>query len=234
MNSSGKIFQIEQYLPPASANGGEGERHAEIIAELAALRGLIEPTSEASKALLENLQHDMQEAFRLKAELDAIMGSIVRTKAEIATLHYAGAQGREISTATDELGAVVMGTEAATHTILEAAESIDAIAADLSGQLTGIQAEAIQAISDKVVTIFEACNFQDITGQRIGKVISSMRFVEDRVGRMIEIWGGIESFNDVAPEVDPNREGDRALLNGPALDVDPDKTSQDEIDALFN
>ena len=32
----------------------------------------------------------------------------------------------------------------------------------------------------------------------------------------------------------PAREGDAALLNGPALDTDENVASQDEIDALFN
>ena len=90
-----------------------------------------------------------------------------------------------------------------------------------------------QRISDRVITIFEACNFQDITGQRISKVVGSMKFIEERVTQMAHIWGGLESFNDMEAFTMPEREGDEALLNGPALDGDPMRTSQDAIDALF-
>jgi chemotaxis protein CheZ len=50
---------------------------------------------------------------------------------------------------------------------------------------------------------------------------------------MAHIWGGLESFSDVEAFQIPEREGDEALLNGPALDSDPTRTSQDAIDALF-
>ena len=135
---------------------------------------------------------------------------------------------------TDELGAVVCGTEAATNSILAAAEEIDEITGELASQLSGPDAEMARQISDRVITIFfEACNFQDITGQRISKVVGSMKFIEERMTQMAQIWGGLESFNDVEAFQMPEREGDEALLNGPAMDGDPNRTSQDAIDALF-
>ena len=68
-----------------------------------------------------------------------------------------------------------------------------------------------------MISIFEACNFQDITGQRISKVVGAMKFVEERVHHMMEIWGGMESFKDIETIDDPKRQGEKALLNGPAL-----------------
>ena len=124
-------------------------------------------------------------------------------------------------------------TEAATNSILAASEEIDEITGKLASQLSGPDAEMARQISDRVITIFEACNFQDITGQRISKVVGSMKFIEERVTQMAQIWGGLESFNDVEAFKMPEREGDEALLNGPALDGDPNRTSQDAIDALF-
>ncbi|WP_244622960.1 protein phosphatase CheZ [Microvirga brassicacearum] len=150
------------------------------------------------------------------------------------TLHYAGAQGQEIASATDELGAVVLGTETATHTILEAAEKIDELASNLAARLAGGDRDIAKEISDQVISVFEACNFQDITGQRISKVVASMRFVEERVTEMIKIWGGIESFKDIERLQGANANGEQSLLNGPALDHDPGRTSQDNIDAMFN
>jgi chemotaxis protein CheZ len=207
-------------------------RHAEVMRGIAAIHAALEPSSGASKALLDQIRTDLREALRLKEELDAITESIQRTKREIATLH-AHSPGGQVTSVTDELGAVVSGTEAATHSILTAAEEIDEITGALASHLSGPHAEMTRQISERVITIFEACNFQDITGQRIGKVVSSMMFIEERVTKMAQIWGGLESFNDVEALQMPEREGDEALLNGPALDGDPTRTSQDDIDALF-
>jgi len=207
-------------------------RHAEIMRGLTAIQSALEPDCGASKALMDHIRSDLREAMKLKEELDAITASIQRTKQEIATLRSIS-PGREPSSVTDELGAVVSGTEAATNSILAAAEEIDEIAGTLGAYLPEPEADKVRRISEKVVTIFEACNFQDITGQRISKVVNSMRFIEERVNQMVQIWGGLDSFNDVEALQLDQREGDEALLNGPALDWDPTRKSQDDIDALF-
>ncbi|MEH0071532.1 protein phosphatase CheZ [Pannonibacter sp. Pt2-lr] len=90
-----------------------------------------------------------------------------------------------------------------------------------------------QDIQEKVIQIFEACNFQDLTGQRITKVINTLRFIEERIIDMMNIWGGIESFNDLEVKMRAQAEGDAALLNGPSLKTDSNVASQDDIDALF-
>jgi chemotaxis protein CheZ len=201
---------------------------------LGAIKESIVPARELSTSLLEEHRRDMQEALRLKVELDSIYASIEQTKREIATLRYAGAQGQEITRVTDELGAIVLGTETATNSILAAAERIDDLSSNLSSRLSGSDQDIAREILDHVINIFEACNFQDITGQRISKVVNAMRFVEERVHHMIEIWGGLESFKDVETVDDARRQGDAALLNGPALATDKGVTSQDDIDALFS
>jgi len=209
------------------------ERHAEIMNLLGVIKEAIVPAKELSASLIEEHRKDMQEAMRLKVELDSIYEAIERTKREIATLRYAGAQGQEINRVTDELGAIVLGTETATNAILAAAERIDELSGNLAARLSGGDQEIAGEISDQVISIFEACNFQDITGQRISKVVNAMRFVEERVHEMIEIWGGLESFKDIDTS-EQARDGDEALLNGPALATDKGITSQDAIDALFS
>ncbi|MGO4574305.1 protein phosphatase CheZ [Microvirga sp. 2TAF3] len=232
--TSRKNYRIEGSHAHVAADPVASERHLEIMEAFASLRSLIQPANEVSQNLLEERRRDLQEAFRLKVEMDAISEAIQRTKREIATLHYAGSQGREMSRVTDELGAIVLGTETATHAILAAAEKVDELAGNLAARVSGGDKEIAREISEQVINIFEACNFQDITGQRISKVVAAMRFVDERVTQMIEIWGGLESFKDVAISGIPERTGDRALLNGPALEQDEDRTSQDDIDALFN
>src|SRR6267154_1076994 len=90
-----------------------------------------------------------------------------------------------------------------------------------------------RAIQERVVKVFEACNFQDITGQRISKVVGTWKFIEGHVEQMMNIWGGMDAFKEFLPEAPPERQGDAALLNGPKLEEDVGHVSQDDIDALF-
>ena len=208
-------------------------RHHELIAEIKALRTLVEPKDDAQR-ILETYQAQLNEMQKLKGELVIIHNAIIRTKQEIATLHVTGFQGQNMSRMTHELDAVVNGTEQATQTILEMVEDIDQLASNMIEQgkddaekMTG------REIQDRVVKVFEACNFQDITGQRISKVVNTWKFIENHVVQMMEIWGGIDAFKEFIPEAPAAPQGDDALLNGPKLKDDEGHASQDDIDALF-
>lgn len=218
-----------------SSNASEHERHEEIMHALAALRDHTDPEDSISQQVVETCQRDLQEAQKIKDELTQIHDAIADTKREIATLHDAGRDDLKVSRMTDELGAIVEGTEEATETILSAAELIDNNATDLIATLRQ-QLNKDQAcdIQEQVVKIFEACNFQDLTGQRITKVVNAFLFIEQRVDRMMEIWGGIEGFKDVETVSLPERTDHEELLNGPALEEDENVASQDDIDALFD
>jgi chemotaxis protein CheZ len=85
-----------------------------------------------------------------------------------------------------------------------------------------------------VVGIFEACNFQDLTGQRISKVMTTMKFIEHHINVMMDIWGGVDAIKQHAPPVIDTRVGDARLLNGPKGPDEEGHASQDDIDALFN
>ncbi len=91
-----------------------------------------------------------------------------------------------------------------------------------------------EEIQERVVSIFEACNFQDLTGQRISKVMGTMKFIEQHINEMMNIWGGVDAIKAHAPPIVDTREGDDKLLNGPKLDGDVGHASQDDIDAMFN
>jgi chemotaxis protein CheZ len=208
-------------------------RHHELIAEIKALRTLVEPKDDAQR-ILDTYQAQLSEMQRLKGELVIIHNAIVRTKQEIATLHVTGFHGQSVSRMTHELDAVVNGTEQATQTILNMVEDIDQFASTMIEQGKDDAEKQIgHEIQDRVVRVFEACNFQDITGQRISKVVNTWKFIENHVEQMMEIWGGIDAFKEFIPEEPPKPEGDAALLNGPKLDEDVGHASQDDIDALF-
>ncbi|CTQ52588.1 chemotaxis regulator CheZ [Roseibium album] len=221
----------------------EERRHQELLAEISTLKSMVQNGTGQDAALdpqamgeqfMAEFRKELSEAAKLKVELDAIYEAIAQTKKEIATLHHTtGSEGEDMTRVTNELDAVVDGTEGATENILTAAEFIDETANTLSARLEAQDAELAGDIQDKVIQIFEACNFQDLTGQRITKVVSTLRFVEDRIVQMMDIWGGIETFKEIEVEKKDFKEGDAALLNGPALENDTDVASQDDIDALF-
>ncbi len=241
MRATKRAFRIEtisrpeampSYVGPAAANG---HGHHEILSELKQLKALIRPAEEVTKQMIDAYRAEMQEAMKLKAELDQIWQAIDQTKHEIATLHVTGFKGKQMTRVTHELDAIVSGTEQATEGILSAAEGIDHIASQLAAKLKSTQDKAaVDDIQQKIVTIFEHCNFQDLTGQRITKVVNTLKFIEDRIVKMMEIWGGLESFKDIEVEVIAEVSGDAALLNGPKLAEDAGHASQDDIDALFN
>jgi chemotaxis protein CheZ len=230
-----KVFRVETFTRPRNGAAERAYPHDEIMAELKALRSLVQPQEDVSLRMVEAYKAEIAEAQKLKAELDLIYDAINRTKQEIATLHRTGFEGPEMKRVTHELDAIVGGTETATEGILSAAEFIDQAANTLSAAVKSEHDKALaHDIQDHVVQIFEACNFQDLTGQRITKVVGTLKFIETHIVRMMEIWGGIESFKDIAPTEMAAREGDTRLVNGPRLDGDLGHASQDEIDALFN
>jgi chemotaxis protein CheZ len=247
-----KRFRIEELQPVAAtavdiAPDDPAPQHQQIMAELKAIRAqmahpgapAVESSAGASAevmTMLETYRAQIEQCEKLKIELDLIHSAIDKTKQEIAALHGKSFDGPEMAKVTGELGAIVGGTEEATQRILEAVEEIDQAAGAISKTDSPDQhARLCQDIQDRVVSIFEACNFQDLTGQRISKVMTTMRFIEHHINVMMEIWGGVDAIKAHAPAVLDEREGDARLLNGPRLrDDDEGHASQDDIDALFN
>ncbi|MGH6702506.1 MAG: protein phosphatase CheZ [Bradyrhizobium sp.] len=252
-----KRFRIEEVfagdLPPLAMMDGEvGPMHQEIMNELRAIRSQMaaplrgaasgtagETVSEQevadALALLQTYRAQIEQCEKLKVELDLIYDAISRTKREIAVLHGKSFNGEEMARVNGELGAVVGGTEEATQQILEAAESIDQAASALMKVNSPDQRKLLsEEIQERVVSIFEACNFQDLTGQRIKKVMTTMKFIENHITIMMEIWGGIDAIKSHAPPIVDIREGDERLLNGPKLAGETGHASQDDIDALFD
>jgi chemotaxis protein CheZ len=260
MSANRKRFRIEQAIlgeapmpEPVVTEGGDiGPMHREIMAELRFIRAQMAvsasraaggESTEASvarevaetQALLETYRAQIEQCEKLKVEIDLIHDAISRTKREIAVLHGKSFNGEEMAKVNGELGAVVGGTEQATQQILEATEAIDQAATALSKNISPDQQKLLsEEIQERVVSIFEACNFQDLTGQRISKVMTTMKFIEQHINAMMDIWGGVDAIKAHAPPIVDTREGDAKLLNGPKLDGDVGHASQDDIDALFD
>src|SRR6202046_3518235 len=246
-----EAFSGDIQLPP-EVDTEVGPIHREIMNELRAIRaqlGTVPRSSVATEtvgeataretaeahALWETYRAQIEQCEKLKVELDLIYDAINRTKREIAVLHGTSFSGEEMAKVNGELGAVVGGTEEATQQILEAVEAIDQAASALSKVNTPDQQKLLsEEIQERVVSIFEACNFQDLTGQRINKVMNTMKFIENHITVMMDIWGGVDAIKAHAPPIVDLREGDARLLNGPKQADDVGHASQDDIDALFD
>jgi chemotaxis protein CheZ len=246
-----KRFRIEEAGCEAASmqeatDAGLMPYHNEIMSELRAIRAQMSmPASNAAdkapatrtenmQATLDAFRAQIEQCEKLKIELDLIHEAISRTKREIAVLHGKSFSGDEMTRVTGELGAVVGGTEEATQQILEAAEAIDEAASALGKPQTPDQtARLSQDIQERVITIFEACNFQDLTGQRINKVMQTMKFIEHHIYVMMEIWGGVDAIKAHAPAIVDDRVGDARLLNGPKGIGGEGHASQGDIDAMF-
>lgn len=230
-----KIFRIEQTLQgfskpdDASATSNESAAHAEILAEIRALRAAME----AKSAPAERTDLHVQEARKLKIELDVIGDAIKQTRSEIISLQDQGFDSARVTRVIKEMDHVLSDTSGATDRILKAAEEIDENANALMGLLKGAHEQGLaQDIQDRVTAIFESCNFHDLTGQRISKIGATLKMVEDHLARMIEIWSVIERFNvdskqSAATDLDN-------LINGPKLSGETGHSTQDDIDRLFN
>lgn len=237
-----------QILPEIDAE--VGPMHREIMNELRAIRaqmaarlgatadtsgGCVVQDVADAQALLDTYRAQIEQCEKLKVELDLIYDAITRTKREIAVLHGKSFNGEEMAKVNGELGAVVGGTEEATQQILEATEAIDNAATALCKVTSPDQQKLLsEEIQERVVSIFEACNFQDLTGQRIKKVMATMKFIEHHITVMMDIWGGVDAIKSHAPPIVDSREGDAKLLNGPKSEGDVGHASQDDIDALFD
>ncbi len=180
----------------------------------------------AVREVLDSLSGDLTTTeVSLLGELEALGREVARAKSEIAALRVDDINARHIPTATDELDAVVEHTATATNEILDVCEGLEKLQAKL-------RAPHADALGVAVTRIYEACSFQDITGQRITKVVSALKVIEARVADVTRRFGGSGEASPPPPEepVTPVTEG-RALANGPQLPTAA--SSQADIDRLL-
>src|SRR6266487_953026 len=154
-----------------------------------------------------------QSVDRIRFDLFEMAKAISRTKAEIAAIKPDVEDSGKFGDVTAELDSIVQTTEAATSDILAAAEQVQEIAWTLREQ--GIDPEVCDLINAKATDIYIACAFQDLTGQRTGKVIQALRYLEGRINAMIDIWGldGNAAFRarSVAIGIEPGARARRTL-----------------------
>ena len=169
---------------------------------------------------------------RLRQELDGLMRYIQRVRQEIAAIDRPTDGDDRFESMGEQLEAVVAATGAATNTIMEAMESNEQLLDALRETITDpAQIAALDRLTANGNAVFEACAFQDITGQRVNKVVKSVTYVEERVNKLIEAWGRSE-LEEITIALEKNKTEDEKLLHGPQREGVA--ISQDDIDALFD
>ena len=168
----------------------------------------------------------------LKKELSGLLKYMKRVREEIAAINRPADEALHFDNMSDQLDAIVQATEEATNTIMGCMEKNDDIVTKLRENITDAgQLALLDQISANGADVFEACSFQDITGQRIAKVVKSVTYVEDRVNTLIAVWGK-EEIDKIEVKPDREKTADEKLLQGPSLEGEG--ISQDEIDKLFD
>lgn len=175
------------------------------------------------RAVLSTLHGDLTgNETSLLAEVEELGKTIASAKAEISALRVDDITDSHIPSATDELDAIVAHTATATDCILEVCETLDKISAKMSGPDADLMIEATSRI-------YEACSFQDITGQRISKVVLTLKTIDTKIAHILATFGvdhDAVTLNTEAGSVDVP-----SLLNGPQLPMAA--MGQSDIDKLL-
>ncbi len=173
-------------------------------------------------------ERSVQSVERIRFDLVDMSKAIARTKTEIASIKPDADHHGKFGEASEELDSVVQATEAATSDILACAERIQEMAWTLREQ--GVESEVCDLLDANATEVYTACSFQDITGQRVRKVIAVLRYLEERINAMIGIWGLDGAMAAEAAEARAVDEG-KALLNGPARPGQG--LDQDDVDMVM-
>jgi hypothetical protein len=153
-----------------------------------------------------------QDVGRLRASLKEMATAISRTKVDIASLHEVEQEHSHLFVASEALDAITRQTEQATSDILAAAEQIQESAWTLRED--GANPTLCDSLDRRATDIYTACSFQDLTAQRIAKIIQTLRYLEGRINAMIALWDGAPAPADEAAQPSPAGLDEEARRDG--------------------
>jgi chemotaxis protein CheZ len=217
-------------------SGGGGTRSAELRFRISKFRSRRNGTVPAKDAVavIDNIlaagTRISARSRKLRAEIRRLSQFIHAARSEIVAVRTDEVKKEFIPTATDELDAIIEATAEATNAIMDATETVEKV-------MGALQGEAGTRLMEATTKIYEACGFQDITGQRITKVVKALKQIEERVDAMVAAFGDETGAPAAIARAKP-KDGaakkpitDADLLNGPQLK--PAAKTQEEIDALL-
>ncbi len=140
------------------------------------------PVQDSNNIVVETLRNDLIEMAHRIAD----------TQNELSVIGLMDSDPQHLELVSGELDAITRSIEHATSEILESAEEIQEIAWTM--REGGLAVETCDALDARATKIYLACSFQDLTAQRSTKVIETMRFLENRINKMIGILQGVQGF----------------------------------------
>lgn len=148
----------------------------------------------------------------LKRELQGLFNHIQKIRSEIASIHI---PDDPFSNMSDQLEAIVKATESATHDIMQNVEEIEGFSLKLR-EVSPENTDLCENIEFNVANAIVACSFQDLTGQRVTKVVKLLKHIEHQINVLISMWGEDAIEKEKKTE---NIETDeyKKYLNGPQL-----------------
>src|SRR4051812_25372832 len=166
-------------------------------------------------------------ADALETELKALRQQIALLQTELVAVRHPRADTDRLQLASRELDAIVETTANATDNILSTAEEIGVTIDGLQRKSEDPAVdEAADKLADLITRLYTECSFQDLTGQRIRRVVNTLNFLDSKLAAMIDVFGDQLADLPMPPASDAS--GEAALLNGPQLDSVG--VSQNEID----
>lgn len=168
----------------------------------------------------ENLRGKVDNLYQ---EVWGLARDIVQARTQIAELRPGALKRENLPRAIQEMHEIVQTTEDASNAIMESAEAIT------TGMPDETDADFRDLVQNSVQRIFESCAFQDLTGQRINKVMTTLQLIDDHLEGLQELLGA--EFEDPEASAEPSSE-EEDLLAGPALEGEGN--NQDDIDKLFD
>lgn len=190
---------------------------------------------EVVQTIIDSMNRDVPSIdVSVRDDLEELASYIQETKCEIMNLSPEEISDEHLPAASVELDAIVNATEKATNTIMEATEQIEQVGDEIGG-------ETAEKILNATTQIYEACGFQDITGQRISKVVTAMQEIENKIDDLIGVFGdGDEEAREErrrAREQLRDRKRQEAIEEGELLEgpqLPETAVSQEDIDSLFD
>ncbi|WP_235035385.1 protein phosphatase CheZ [Roseomonas sp. 18066] len=204
---------------------------AAIAGEIDRLMGLPQAGSANAGADAGTAEDTAEETDRLAQAMEEMRGMsklLAETRAEVIGL------APPPMGLGDTLDAVVGETEGAAFEILRQAERAQAAAGRLHAGTSTDTGADLTEVDEAATAIVLACAFQDITGQRVRKVLSTMRAVEARVAALVALMGisPEETQAPAPPAATDEKRPDAHLLNGPSTAAQGG-LGQSAVDDLF-
>lgn len=165
---------------------------------------------------------------RIYQEMQDLKAVIESLRQELRSVSPGDISRDHIPGATDELDAVVSLTEEATNKIMNACDQVQ-------DDISGLPEDMQTRLQEQLTNIFEACTFQDITGQRISKVIAALKKIDIKTQDMMAVLhthfpetGQSKAARSTPPVALTDSD---SLMNGPQLPGQG--VSQDDIDRIL-